>query len=95
MIIKCQLCGEELEKLGENHYSCKTCGLGTDGKSVDLKLHLKKLTDFIIKAKKEYPELSTEEITDYVQNELHELEHHPLDQHDYCIYCNKSFKEQV
>lgn len=91
---KCELCGEDLEKLGKNHFSCKTCGIGTDGHVIDLKSHLKKLTEMILKESTKHPELSQVQLGDLVQSKLHKTEHHPLDQHDYCIYCNKSFKPQ-
>lgn len=93
--MKCQLCGNELEKLGKNHFSCRRCGLGTDGKATDLKSHLKFLKKAVILAKVIKPNLSNSELTDFVQGTLHKVEHHPLDKHDYCIYCNKSFKETV
>jgi len=92
-IITCELCGEELEKLGNNHFSCKTCGLGTDGKTVDLKSHLKKLLDTIRTEMEFHPELTRDQIADKVQNMLHKSEKHPLDKHDYCIYCDRSYKE--
>ncbi len=92
--MKCELCGDELEELGENHFSCKTCGIGSDGQAVDLKAHLKKLSEMILNESERHPELSREQLGNYVQNKLHNTEHHPLDQHDYCIYCDKSFKTQ-
>jgi hypothetical protein len=89
---KCELCDEELEKLGENHFSCKTCGIGTDGKEVDLKFHLKKITDMITTEIEFHPDLTNNQIADKVQDMLHKSEKHPLDRHNYCIYCHKSFK---
>jgi len=92
--MKCELCGDELEQLGENHFSCKSCGIGSDGHAIDLKDHLKKLSEMILKESERHPNLSQQQLGDYVQNKLHKNEKHPLDQHDYCIYCDRSFKTQ-
>ncbi len=92
--MKCELCGDDLEELGDNHFSCKTCGIGSDGHAVDLKSHLKKLSELILKESERHPDFSQQQLGDYVQSKLHKTEAHPLDQHDYCIYCDKSFKTQ-
>lgn len=92
--MKCEICGDELEQLGENHFSCKTCGIGSDGHGVDLKSHLKKLAELILKESERHPNLSQQQLGNFVQDKLHKTEKHPLDQHEYCIYCDKSYKSQ-
>jgi len=92
--MKCELCGNELEQLGENHFSCKSCGAGSDGHTIDLKAHLKKLAELILKERERHPNLSHKQLGNFVQDKLHKTEKHPLDQHDYCIYCDKSYKSQ-
>jgi len=94
----CEFCGgNEVEELGDNHFNCKNCGVGfrkgIEG-SPDLKKHLKFLKSAIIMAKTLNPQMNAMELSQYVQKHLHSVENHPLDKHDFCIYCNISFKEE-
>jgi len=95
---KCEFCGSDtIEELSDNHYCCKTCGVGfkkgLEG-SPDLKKHLNFLKSAVMMAKIINPQMNGKDLTDFVQRHLHNVEKHPLDKHDFCIYCNISFKTQ-
>jgi len=88
----CALCGsKDIEKHSEDHFTCKRCGLGTNGKPANLRSHLKNIESTVIFAKLSYPDLSTEELSKKVQEILHRQENHPLDEMGFCIYCRRSF----
>lgn len=89
---KCALCDStDIEKHSESHYTCKTCGLGTNGKPANLENHFKFIQNVAISTKLFYPELSKEKLVDKVQDTLHKVEKHPLDDRGFCQYCDKSF----
>jgi ribosomal protein L37AE/L43A len=93
----CEFCGgNEVEQLGDNHFNCKNCGVGfrngIEG-SPDLKKHLKFLKSAIMMAKVLNPQMNNQELSHFVQKHLHNVENHPLDKHDFCIYCNISYKQ--
>ena len=90
---QCALCGsEDIEKISEDHYTCKRCGLGTNGKLANFEDHWKFLKETVSKIVIKYPNLSNKQITDKVQNTLHKVEKHPLDEKGFCIYCRRSFR---
>ena len=94
----CKFCGKDtVEEQGENHFLCKTCGIGfrkgLEG-SPDLKKHIKFLKSAVMMAKILNPQMNADDLAKFVQRHLHNVEKHPLDKHDFCIYCNISFKTQ-
>lgn len=93
---KCALCGsEDIEKHSETHYSCRRCGLGTDGKPANIQEHFKFLKNIVVSTKIFFPNLSNKELTDKVQTTLHKIEHHPLDRKGFCQYCNQHFDDKA
>ena len=94
----CEFCGNNtVEELGENHFSCKTCGLGfkkgLEG-SPDLKKHFDYLKSAVMMAKILNPQMNGKELVDFVQKHLHNVEKHPLNKDSYCEYCNVSYKQE-
>jgi len=92
-MVSCDFCGgTNIEKFSENHYLCRDCGLGTDGKAKNFSEHIEFLKKSVLLAKKMFPKLTTEELVDKVQRTLHRVENHPLRQDGFCEYCNIKYE---
>ena len=95
---KCQFCGNDtVEELDENHFCCKTCGVGfkkgLEG-SPDLNNYLKFLKSAVMMAKILNPQMNSKDLAKFIQTHLHNVEKHPLDKHGFCGYCNISYKKE-
>lgn len=91
----CNFCGgKNIEKFSENHYLCRDCGFGTDGKAKwkNFSEHIEFLKKSVILAKKMFPTLTNEQLADKIQKTLHKVESHPLRRDGFCEYCNVKYE---